>query len=212
MENQKETINEKIQILKQSKHKTIIFGVSGSVATIKAKEIIEGLLKLGLNVVFVPTDSSQHFLKIPEFSIDGINIDKEGPVLVCFDDKDEWAAWNKREDYVLHIELRKIASILLIAPLSANTMGKIANGLCDNLLTCIARCWDIKHDHFIVAPAMNTMMYEHPITDLQLKMLSETLKIKVLPTLFKKLMCGDKGLGAMLDVPSIISEVELCVS
>ena len=140
--------------------------MSGSVATIKAKEIIEGLLKIGLNVVFVSTESSKHFLNIAEYSIDGISTCKEGPVFVQFDDKDEWAAWNKREDYVLHIELRKIASILLIAPLSANTMGKIANGLCDNLLTCIARCWDIKHDPFIVAPAMNTMMYEHPITDL----------------------------------------------
>ena len=140
--------------------------MSGSVATIKAKEIIEELLKIGLNVVFVSTESSKHFLNIAEYSIDGISTCKEGPVFVQFDDKDEWAAWNKREDYVLHIELRKIASILLIAPLSANTMGKIANGLCDNLLTCIARCWDIKNDPFIVAPAMNTMMYEHPITDL----------------------------------------------
>jgi len=140
--------------------------VSGSVATIKAKEIIEGLIKIGLNVVFVSTESSKHFLNIPEYSIDGIITNKEGPVFIQFDDKDEWAAWNKREDYVLHIELRKIASILLIAPLSANTMGKIANGLCDNLLTCIARCWDIKQYPFIVAPAMNTMMYEHPITDL----------------------------------------------
>lgn len=140
--------------------------MSGSVATIKAKEIIEELLKIGLNVVFVSTESSKHFLNIPEYSIGGIINNKEHPVFMQFDDKDEWAAWNKREDYVLHIELRKIASILLIAPLSANTMGKIANGLCDNLLTCIARCWDIKHHPFIVAPAMNTMMYEHPITDL----------------------------------------------
>ena len=67
---------------------------------------------------------------------------------------------------MLHIELRKLASILIIAPLSANTMGKIANGLCDNLLTCIARCWDLKRNPFIVAPAMNTMMYEHPITEI----------------------------------------------
>ncbi len=107
----------------------------------------------------------------------------------------------------MHIELRKLSSILLIAPLSANTMGKIANGLCDNLLTCVARCWDLKNHSFIVAPAMNTMMYEHPITEYQLKLLSETLKIKVLPTLSKKLMCGDEGYGAMLDVPSIIKEV-----
>lgn len=69
-------------ILKESKFKTIIFGVSGSVATIKAKEIIEGLLKANLNVVFVPTDSSKNFLNIAEYSIDGIKYNKEGPVFV----------------------------------------------------------------------------------------------------------------------------------
>jgi hypothetical protein len=56
--------------------------VSGSVATIKAKEIIEGLLKTNLNVVFVPTDSSKNFLNIAEYSIDGIKYNKEGPVFV----------------------------------------------------------------------------------------------------------------------------------
>ncbi len=55
---EKDIINKKLAILKQSEFKTIIFGVSGSVATIKAKEIIEGLLKLDLNVVVIPTKSS----------------------------------------------------------------------------------------------------------------------------------------------------------
>lgn len=52
--------------------------------------------------------------------------------------------WEKRDDPVIHIELRKLAKVLLIAPLSANTMGKICNGICDNLLTTVARCWDVK--------------------------------------------------------------------
>ena len=65
----------------------------------------------------------------------------------------------------MHIELRRYCDLLLIAPLSANTMGKIANGLCDNLLTSLVRAWDFKKPKpVIVAPAMNTMMYEHPLT------------------------------------------------
>ena len=65
----------------------------------------------------------------------------------------------------MHIELRKISDLLLIAPLSANTMAKICNGIADNLLTTVVRCWDVKTPKpFIVAPAMNTLMYEHPIT------------------------------------------------
>jgi phosphopantothenoylcysteine decarboxylase len=110
---------------------------------------------------------------------------------------------------VLHIELRRLASALLIAPLSANTLAKIANGMCDNLLTSVVRCWDLKSGKkpFIVAPAMNTMMYDHPITDMQLKFLADNLKIKVLPTAYKVLMCGDEGLGAMIDTATIVKEV-----
>lgn len=67
----------------------------------------------------------------------------------------------------MHIELRKWADCLLIAPLSANTMAKISNGLCDNLLTNVARAWDYNKP-MILAPAMNTMMYENPITKKQI--------------------------------------------
>jgi len=52
--------------------------------------------------------------------------------------------WNKRGDPVLHIELRKWADAILVSPLSANTLAKISNGICDNLLTLIFRCWDMK--------------------------------------------------------------------
>lgn len=128
-------------------------------------------------------------------------------MLVEFADQDEWSAWTNRTDVVLHIELRRIAAALLIAPLSANTLGKIANGLCDNLLTSVVRCWDIGKKPLVVAPAMNTMMYEHPITDIQITFLREKLLIKVLPTCCKKLMCGDEGFGALLDVDTIVKEV-----
>jgi len=139
-----------------------------------------------------------------EYPFDKDNFDTK-PVFTIYKDEDEWNSWNKRDDIVLHIELRKIAQMLLIAPLSANTLGKFANGLCDNLLSSVFRCWDIKGNKpVIVAPAMNTFMYEHPITEFQLKFLEEKLNVKVLSTLFKRLMCGDEGYGAMLDVASIV--------
>jgi phosphopantothenoylcysteine decarboxylase len=86
-------------------------------------------------------------------------------------DMDEQAQWMQRGDPVLHIELRKWAQIYLIAPLSANSLAKLANGLCDNLVSLVARCWDMKLREdgklikpILVCPAMNTLMWEHPAT------------------------------------------------
>ena len=94
------------------------------------------------------------------------NLEDGKPIKTYFKNQDEWDAWQKRSDPVLHIELVKISSLILIAPLSANTLGKLANGLADNLLTCVFRAWHFKTKPAIVAPAMNTYMYENPITDI----------------------------------------------
>ena len=108
----------------------------------------------------------------------------------------------------MHIELRKVASAVVVAPLSANTMAKLANGLCDNLLTCVLRAWDFNSlnakGSVIVAPAMNTCMYEHPVTEIQQKFLRQTLGVNVLQTVEKTLMCGDTGKGAMASIDTIV--------
>lgn len=57
-------------------------------------------------------------------------------------DEEEWHEWEKKGDPVLHIELRKWADLLVVAPLSANTLAKLAQGLCDNCLTSVVRAWD----------------------------------------------------------------------
>ncbi|EIE76929.1 hypothetical protein RO3G_01633 [Rhizopus delemar RA 99-880] len=64
-------------------------------------------------------------------------------------------SWEKISDPILHIELRNWADIMVIAPLDANTLGKIANGLCDNLLTCVLRAWNVTKP-VVACPAMNT--------------------------------------------------------
>lgn len=85
-------------------------------------------------------------------------------------------------------------------------MGKFANGLADNLLTSMFRAWNFQKP-CIVAPAMNTQMFISPITDIQIQFLTEKLNVKVLPTVEKVLMCGDKGIGAMAEVPTIIEAI-----
>lgn len=86
-----------------------------------------------------------------------------------FEDATEWDDWKKVGDDVLHIELRKWAHIGVVLPLSANSLGKMANGLCDTLLTCTLRAWDFACTPMVLFPCMNTLMWQHPITARQLK-------------------------------------------
>ena len=86
---------------------------------------------------------------------------------------DEWPGTRyHRGDEVLHIEFRKWADMLIVAPLDANTLAKFALGLSDNFLTCIFRAWDFAKP-VILAPAMNTLMWESPVTLRHLRQLLE---------------------------------------
>lgn len=123
-----------------------------------------------------------------------------------FDDNDEWSMWTKRNDPVLHIELGKWADLMVIAPLDANTLAKMAQGICDNLLLCTTRAWNFEKPLFF-SPAMNTRMWEHPITKQHIDTLLSWNHIEI-SCISKKLMCGDTGLGAMAK-PEVIFETIL---
>ena len=90
---------------------------------------------------------------------------------------EEWQDWNHLGDAVLHIDLRNWADLLLLAPLSAHSLAKVATGLCDDTLSCVVRAWDFgytsgcccKGKPLVLAPAMNTAMWEHPLTRQQLE-------------------------------------------
>ncbi|VDK42886.1 unnamed protein product [Anisakis simplex] len=176
----------------------LLIGISGSVASIKLPELIAELRKRcppdRLVIRLMSTESAKYF------------ISEEDVGQPIYDDADEWNMWKKRGDPILHIELRKWADALLIAPLDANTLAKIANGLCDNLLTCVVRAWDMRKTLFF-APAMNTAMWESPITYEQRKTLKEFLRFKEIPVLEKELMCGERGYGAMATVQMISTMV-----
>ncbi|XP_030432633.1 phosphopantothenoylcysteine decarboxylase isoform X4 [Gopherus evgoodei] len=99
--------------------------------------------------------------------------------------------WKGRTDPVLHIDLRRWADLMLVAPLDANTLAKIANGICDNLLTCVIRAWDMTKP-LLFCPAMNTAMWEHPITAHQVEQLKDFGYTEI-PCVVKRLVCGDEG-------------------
>ncbi|XP_068814153.1 phosphopantothenoylcysteine decarboxylase isoform X2 [Struthio camelus] len=114
--------------------------------------------------------------------------------------------WKGRSDPVLHIDLRRWADLMLVAPLDANTLAKIANGICDNLLTCVIRAWDLSKP-LLFCPAMNTAMWEHPITAQQVEQL-KGFGYTEIPCVVKKLVCGDEGRGAMAEVWTIVEKVK----
>lgn len=153
----------------------VLLGVTGSVAAIKTPQLFEEMRRQGHAVKVVATQAALYFFDPAVVA----PLDREqhvrNPAVVILDE-DEWPGQEigqryQRGDEVLHIELRRWADLLLIAPLDANTLAKLSNGLNDNCLTCVWRAWDQARP-IVLAPAMNTLMWEHPLTIRQLRQLA----------------------------------------
>ena len=181
----------------------VLIGVSGSVAAIKFDELARERWSASgeCEVRFVFTDNALKFIDAEDIAR------AEENNIKTFTDHDEWREWGEKGDPVMHIELVKWADVFVLAPRSANTLAKIANGLCDKLLTCVFRAWDFKDPakRVFIAPAMNTKMWESPFTERHLRSARE-LGVVVVPPIEKHLACGDFGVGAMAEV-STIAEV-----
>nr|XP_046208089.1 phosphopantothenoylcysteine decarboxylase isoform X1 [Oncorhynchus gorbuscha] len=178
----------------------VLVGVTGSVAALKVPLLVSQLLELpGVDVRVVTTEHAKHFYNPADVAVR------------VYSDTHEWEVgyqtelWSQRSDPVLHIELRRWADLLVIAPLDANTLGKIASGICDNLLTCVVRAWDTSRP-LLFCPAMNTAMWHHPITSRQVDILKEFGYVEI-PCITKELVCGDQGKGAMAEVSTIVDVV-----
>lgn len=205
----------------------ILLAASGSVATIKLPNISKAISKLpNVSIRIILTKSAEEFLQgqsSEQPAVDSLlqltNV--EG----IHRDQDEWQKPWTRGDKILHIELRRWSHVLLVAPLSANTMAKMTIGLADNLLLSVIRAWDttglidvkVTKPRIFVAPAMNTAMWRHPITRKQIKTLEEDWGadtedgngwITVLRPMEKELACGDVGDGAMKDWNEIVTIIQ----
>jgi phosphopantothenoylcysteine decarboxylase/phosphopantothenate--cysteine ligase len=172
--------------------KHILLGVTGSIAAYKAADIASKLTQAGAEVDVVLTEHARRF--ITEVTFRAIT---RRPVLMDLFDEPE-------ERQIAHIHLAKRADVLLIAPATANILAKLAVGIADDLLTTLALATQAKT---VIAPAMNTLMWQHPATQHNVRILEERGATFVYPA-EGMLACGDVGAGKLADIPAILAVVE----
>jgi len=188
--------------------KKVLIAATGSVATVKLPLLVDQVVALGHEVKVILSQTARHFCTKEELLSRRDSSQGQGTTAAAVTvhlEEDEWKTWSKLGDPVLHIDLTKWADILLIAPLSANTMAKIVNGMCDTLLTSVVRAWPlVDRKPILVAPAMNTHMWNHPVTSQHLEVLRRRDTMSIVQPVAKTLACGDVGIGAMAPTEEII--------
>src|SRR5262249_29224235 len=151
---------------------------------IRTPALFEQLRRAGHAVKVVATRASLYFFDPAQLDPADPARPRRNPAVVLLDE-DEWPGQTQgflyhRDEPVLRIELRRWAELSLIAPLDANTLAKLANGLADNCLTSVWRAWDSQRP-VVLAPAMNTFMWEHPLTGRHLRQLAADFGGEPLP-------------------------------
>lgn len=172
------------------KHKKILLGVTGSIAAYKSAVLIRLLVKAGAEVKVIMTNAAKDFISPLTLSTLSKN-----PVLHDLSDGVTWAN---------HVMLGRWADVMLIAPLSCNSLARMATGTCDNLLQAVylsATC------PVVVAPAMDEDMWKHPSTKLNLEKII-SFGNKVIPVNSGELASGLHGEGRMAEPEEIISYLE----
>lgn len=172
-----------------SKKKTIVLGVTGSIAAHKAVDLCGLLTKAGADVRVVMTKDAQEFVTPLPFKTLSKN-----PVLTSLYDEEE--GWRPA-----HIYLADSADLLLIAPATANTIAKLAGGLADDALGCIVLALN-PNASCIIAPALNGNMWHHSATQVNVAKLTERGAQFVGPA-NGDLACGYEGLGRLASVEEI---------
>ncbi len=172
--------------------KNIILGVTGSIAAYKACDIIRRLKEENFNVTVIMTDDANEF--ITPLTLASLSRNK----VYCdmFADPD---AWN-----IEHVSLAQKSDLILIAPATANTISKIAGGICDDLLSCAVMATKAP---VVIAPAMNSNMFENKILQGNIAKL-KGLGYKFIGPVKGKLANGQAGIGHLASVEEIIKEVK----
>ena len=175
--------------------KRVVIGVTGGIAVYKALDIISALRKQDVEIKVIMTESAKQFVTPLAFQSLSQN-------MVITDMFAEPKAWE-----IQHIALAQWADIMLIAPATANIIGKVANGIADDMLSTSIMATEAK---VIFAPAMNTKMYENKIVQDNINKLKGYGYSFIEPA-SGRLACGDIGKGKLANVSDIVDRVLICL-
>lgn len=172
--------------------RNIVLGVTGSIAAYKACEIASLMTKEGFSVSVVMTREAQNFITPLTF----MNITRNPVITDMFDAPGEFSP--------AHTSLADRADLILVMPATANLIGKVASGICDDMLSCtiISSMAPV-----ILVPAMNEKMYENKIVQANIKKLREIGYIFVGP-IKGRLACGHEGLGHIAETEEVLRQVK----
>lgn len=173
--------------------KKIVLGVTGSIAAHKAADLTSLLQKAGYQVNVVMTADAQRFITPLPFK----TLSRQPVVTDVYDEEEGWKP--------AHIRLADEADLMLIAPATANVIAKLANGLADDALTCIALALN-PQARLLIAPAMNGKMWQHAATQHNVQLLKSRGAEFVGPD-EGMLSCGYEGLGRLWPVEKIAARI-----
>lgn len=171
--------------------KTVVIGVTGGVAVYKALDVISRLRKKNIDVHVIMTESAGEFVNPLSFQ----SLSQNMVVTNMFDEPKHWE--------IQHISLAKKADLMLIVPATANIIGKVANGIADDMLSTTIMA---THAPVVFAPAMNTNMYLNPIVQNNIEKL-KNYGYKFIEPESGRLACGDVGSGKLADTELIADKV-----
>jgi phosphopantothenoylcysteine decarboxylase/phosphopantothenate--cysteine ligase len=175
----------------------ILLGVTGGIAAYKAVDLASKLTARGARVSTVMTESACRLVGPKSFEAV-----TQSAVYTTM--------WNTPEEYEInHIALVDSADVVVVAPATANIIGKTANGICDDLLsTVLCACWPrIESGAALLAPAMNDQMWANPVVQNNVKTVKE-LGFQLIGPVEGRLACGTEGLGRMSEPQDIAEAIE----
>ena len=170
----------------------VILGVTGSIAAYRACDIISALRKESIDVQVILTKEAAEF--ITPLSVQTLSCNKV--ITEMFAMPETWEP--------IHTSIADKAAIILIAPATANIIGKLASGICDDILTCVTYATKAP---VLIAPAMNEKMYRHEVVQANIAKLKK-VGYKFVGPIKGRLACGHEDIGHIAETSDIVKEVK----